>query len=378
MSLEQNVKERYAAGAAQKEDALCCPVTYDPQYLKLIPEEILEKDYGCGDPSQYLKEGDHVLDLGSGGGKICYIASQVVGASGSVIGVDFNPAMLNLALKYKASIAQDIGYSNVEFRRGKIQDLKTSLDLANEYLIKNPIKSAEDLVEFESKVAEWNEQKPLIASDSIDVIVSNCVLNLVRSEDKKQLFEEMFRVVKKGGRVAISDIVSDEIVPQHLQDDSDLWSGCISGAYQEKEFIQAFEDAGFYGAQIVKRDEKPWQVVEGIEFRSVTVVAYKGKQGPCLDRNQAVIYQGPWKQVWDDDGHVIKRGERYAVCEKTFNIYTNKPYKQDIIAVPPYTEVPLSEAPDFDCKGGTERPTKVTKGKDYKVTTEENANSSCC
>src|SRR3990167_5245606 len=89
--IENVVRERYAQGAQAKEEALCCPTNYDPKYLKVIPEEILEKDYGCGDPSRFIKEGDVVLDLGSGGGKICYIASQVVGPKGKVIGVDFNP-----------------------------------------------------------------------------------------------------------------------------------------------------------------------------------------------------------------------------------------------------------------------------------------------
>ena len=85
-------------------------------------------------------------------------------------------------------------------------------------------------------------EEPLIADESIDVIVSNCVLNLVRPEDKKQLFAEMYRVLKRGGRIAISDIVSDETVPEHLAKDPDLWSACVSGAFQEEEFLRAFED----------------------------------------------------------------------------------------------------------------------------------------
>ena len=126
--VEKVVRERYAKGAQRKEEALCCPVTYNPKFLKVIPQEILEKDYGCGDPSAYLKEGDAVLDLGSGAGKICFIASQVVGQKGRVIGVDFNPIMLSLANKYKDEVAKKIGWKNVEFRRGRIQDLKTDLD----------------------------------------------------------------------------------------------------------------------------------------------------------------------------------------------------------------------------------------------------------
>ncbi len=105
-TLEDSVKDRYAKGAEKREEALCCPVQYNPEFLKIIPQEILDKDYGCGDPSEFLKKGDVVLDLGSGGGKICYIASQIVGAEGKVIGVDFNPVMMNLAKKYQQEIAK--------------------------------------------------------------------------------------------------------------------------------------------------------------------------------------------------------------------------------------------------------------------------------
>ena len=124
------------------------------------------------------------------------------------------------------------------------------------------------------------------------------------------------------GRAVISDIVSDEEIPQHLQDDSRLWSGCISGAMTETGFLKAFEDAGFYGVNVLKFEVEPWQTVEGIEFRSVTVEAYKGKEGACMDANQAVVYKGPFKEVIDDDNHAFVRGERIAVCEKTFNIFS--------------------------------------------------------
>lgn len=330
MGVEKAVRDRYARGAVIKEEALCCPVAYDPRYLKVIPKEILEKDYGCGDPSAYIKEGETVLDLGSGAGKICYIASQVVGPKGKVIGIDFNEAMLDLANKYKEEVAARIGWGNVEFRRGKIQDLK-------------------------------------VQDESVDVIVSNCVLNLVRREEKKALFREMRRVLKKGGRAAISDIVSDEPVPQELQNDPELWSGCISGALEEKAFLKAFEDAGFYGIKLEKRDDKPWRVVRGIEFRSVTVVAYKGKEGECWEKNQAVIYKGPWKEVRDDDGHVLKRGVRTAVCDKTYQIFSKSPYRDGILLVPPRKEIPLSKARPFDCSRDGERSPQETKGLKYKA-----------
>ncbi|PIQ86044.1 MAG: methyltransferase [Candidatus Omnitrophica bacterium CG11_big_fil_rev_8_21_14_0_20_45_26] len=366
--LEIHVKKRYAEGAKTRQAELCCPVSYDTQHLKMLPQEIIEKDYGCGDPSRYVREGDLVLDLGSGAGKICYIASQIVGKKGRVIGVDFNPAMLTLARKYQREMAQKLGYANVQFKRGKIQDLKTDLDLIDRYLSDHPVKSAENYMNFEAVKKRLAEEKPLIADESVTVIISNCVLNLVMPSDKQALFSEMHRVLKKGGRVAISDIVSDEIVPESLKEDPALWSGCISGAFQEREFLQAFEKAGFYGIQIEKRDEKPWRTVQGIEFRSVTVTAYKGKEGRCWERHQAVVYRGPWKQVTDDDGHVLKRGLRTAVCDKTFQIYAKAPYAKDMILIEPHKTIPLSKAKAFDCQNGAERDPRTTKGLRYRET----------
>ncbi len=115
----------------------------------------------------------------------------------------------------------------------------------------------------------------MIANEGIDVVVSNCVLNLVRNEDRLQLFNEIFRVLKPGGRAVISDIVSNGPVPQHLQDDATLWSGCISGAFEEHAFANAFTNAGFVEVEILVRQNEPWQTVEGIEFRSMTIRAWK-------------------------------------------------------------------------------------------------------
>lgn len=241
LDVKQAVGARYSDAAQEFKPDLCCAVSYDARTLQAIPAEIIERDYGCGNPAEFVRSGETVLDLGCGGGKICYIAAQIVGASGHVIGVDINDEMLALAEKYKSQIGDSLGFHNVEFRRGEIQDLR-----------------------------------PIVASDSVDIVLSNCVLNLVETAQKAQLFDEMFRVVKEGGRAVISDIVSDVEVPQTMRDDAELWSGCISGAYEETAFVAAFERAGFSDVKIIKRDEKPWQTVNAIEFRSVTVEAYKG------------------------------------------------------------------------------------------------------
>ncbi|CAD2080006.1 hypothetical protein GCM10007358_15930 [Phocicoccus schoeneichii] len=165
----------------------------------------------------------------------------------------------------------------------------------------------------------------MIEDNSIDVVISNCVLNLVSTNEKEQLFNEIYRVLKKNGKAVISDIVSNVEVPQEMREDEDLWSGCYSGAIEEREFIKAFENVGFYGIQIDKREET-WTTINNIDFRSMTVTAYKGKEGSCTDKGQSVIYKGPFKHIEDDDNHIYQRGERVYVCEKTFNLLKKEPY----------------------------------------------------
>ena len=361
LNVDSAVRDRYSQAAYAAQDSLCCPVNYDTRYLEAIPDEIIERDYGCGDPSQHLKPGDHVLDLGSGGGKICYIASQVVGESGRVVGVDINDDMLQLARRYQSEVGRQIGYANVEFRKGRIQDLQLDLERFERWLREHPVNSAADWLAAQESVVEMRTTSPLIASDSMDAVVSNCVLNLVKNDDRHGLFAEVFRVLRRGGRAVISDIVSDEDVPESLQNDPTLWSGCISGAFREDTFLEAFEEAGFYGVEILSRHDDPWAVIDGIEFRSVTVRAWKGKEGPCLDRRQAVIYRGPWKTVIDDDGQRLHRGQRMAVCDKTFRIYTSGPYSSQITPVPPAEDVLQEQATPFDCRRNTVRDPKETK-----------------
>ncbi len=369
--LETAVRERYASAAQTRESALCCPTSYDPGLLEALPAEVIERDYGCGDPSRHLRPGETVLDLGSGTGKVCFLASQIVGPTGRVIGVDMNDEMLALARRAAPEVAEKVGFSNVEFRKGKIQDLGLDRDIIDAWLREHPVRSEADLVALEAFTAELRTTRPLIADASVDVIVSNCVLNLVTSEDKGAMFRELHRVLRRGGCVVISDIVSDEDIPEHLRRDPELWSGCISGAFREDLFLEAFEQAGFYGVTVLERQEEPWRTVEGIEFRSVTVAAYKGKEGACFDQKHAVIYRGPWRQVEDDDGHVLRRGRRTAVCEKTFHIYARGPYREHVDLVEPRVLVPLEDAASFPCSAEPLlRHPRVTKGEDYDATTE--------
>ncbi len=371
MNVQSTVLDRYSEGAKEVQPDLCCPVSYNTELLHALPKEIIDKDYGCGDPSRYVRKGDVVLDLGSGAGKICYMAAQLVGDKGQVIGIDMNDDMLALARKHQPDMAVKLGGNRVRFTKGNIQDLALDVDAMERYLEKAPVSNARDLASLTLWQSKQRLEQPLIADSSVDLVISNCVLNLVSDAEKQQLVQEIFRVLKPGGRVAISDIVSDEPIPVHLKRDPELWSGCISGAFHEQEFLQVFVDNGFLAVTYDKWEAAPWQVVEGIEFRSVTLTAIKGASSECLDKGHAVIYRGPYASITDDEEHVFYRGERMAVCERTFHFLTEGPMKNDFIGIAPAIErepIPWCAPP------GTKRPVAETKGGIISNTT----NSGCC
>ena len=217
---------------------------FNPELLRVIPKAVVERDYGCGDPTRWVRSGDRVLDLGSGSGKNAFICAQIVGADGAVIGVDRNVDMLALSRGAAAQVADAIGYANVQFVDGSIEALD----------------------------ALTSDGTPLVADASVDVVLSNCVLNLVNPSDRKRLLANIRRVLAPGGRVVISDIVCDQVVPQHLQEDPDLWSGCISGAWEEASFLESFRRLGFEQVHYADRSVDPWRKLEGIEFRAITLV----------------------------------------------------------------------------------------------------------
>ena len=279
---EAAVHARYARAAQTPEASLCCAVSYDPKLLEAIPREVIDKDYGCGDPSRYLTPGQTVLDLGSGTGKICFIAAQVVGAKGRVIGVDMTDEMLEVARRHAPEVARRIGYSNVEFRKGRIQDLALDVELFDRALQAQPVSNFREWTAMEQLAERLRRSSPLIPDESVDAVVSNCVLNLVEPRSKILLFAEIFRVLRPGGRAVISDIVASQPVPLNLQQDPELWSGCISGALPEDRFLRSFEAAGFPAVRVLERSAEPWRVVEKIEFRSVTVEAIKSSIAPVF------------------------------------------------------------------------------------------------
>lgn len=307
-NLDRAVRERYAAASQEFEPGLCCPVDYDPQYLKVIPQDVLERDYGCGDPVSHVRSGERVLDLGSGAGKVCFIAAQIVGPKGSVIGVDVNDDMLALARSARPAVAEALGFGNVEFLKGRIEDLALDLEFLDRHLASHPVSShtaLDDLAELTDRV---RRDSPLIPANSVDVVISNCVLNLVTTERKRDMFIEIARVLRPGGRAVISDIVADIDVPEAMRADPQLWSGCYSGAMREEDFLAGFLKAGLTGLRVIKREDRPWETVGDVTFRSVTVEAHKPAAPPPVDGSLAATYLGPFAQARIDTGLDLPRG----------------------------------------------------------------------
>jgi ubiquinone/menaquinone biosynthesis C-methylase UbiE len=352
MNVKETVLDRYSEGARERQESLCCPVSYDTGLLAMLPDEILEKDYGCGDPSRYIQEGDIVLDLGSGGGKICYMAAQLVGETGHVIGVDMNDDMLALARKYQAHMAASLGGDRVSFVKGHIQDLGLGIDALDAYLQTHPVNSHGDYTALKAWETAQRCDNPLLQDQSVDLVISNCVLNLVDDHEKQQMIREIFRVLKPGGRVAISDIVSDQPIPESMKNNPELWSGCISGAFREHEFLDEFATAGFSAVCYDKWDAEPWQVIEGIEFRSVTLTAVRPESGAVQANGQGVIYRGPFAAVVDDNGRTYARGERVDVSGAMHKLLLNPAFNNAFIDL----SVTGSSVPESSCCGSGKEP----------------------
>ncbi len=214
--IHEAVREHYAERI--RNSASCCGPSdccstndnlYPSDLLTTLPSDIANTSYGCGDPITLasLQPGQTVLDLGSGAGLDCFFAAKKVGETGKVIGVDMTPEMVTRA----RSSAKRMNIQNVEFRQGYIEDLP-------------------------------------VDSDSVDVVISNCVINL--SPDKPRVFSEAYRVLKPGGKLAVSDIVTDGPLPESIKQSLSAWAGCVAGAVEAKEYIEMMKSAGFIDISI--------------------------------------------------------------------------------------------------------------------------------
>ncbi len=282
------VRGFYTDAAETPREGLCCPTAYDRADVAHIPEEVLQRAYGCGSPvsSVGLKEGEVVLDLGSGSGIDCFIAAKKVGSTGRVIGVDMTEKMIELAQTYLEKVGENLGYRNVEFRKGYLEEIP-------------------------------------LEDESVDVVISNCVVNL--SSDKERVLKEVYRVLKHRGRFCMADIVSEEDVPQSIRENPTLWGECIGGAMKEEDFLHMARRAGAYGLNT--RGRAFYREVEGVRFNSVIITGYKFIKGSeCLYRGHYAIYNGPFSSVHDDDGHQYPAGVPVEICTDTLEKLTSPPY----------------------------------------------------
>jgi len=303
--MKESVQEYYGKVLQHSDDLqtnACCTDADMPGFLKQamsnIHDEVASRYYGCGLVSPQLLEGKRILDLGSGSGRDCYLLAQLVGESGSVLGVDMTDEQLDVANRHLDWHQQKFGYaqSNVEFKKGHIEHL----------------------------------DKLGLADNSFDIIVSNCVINL--STDKAAVLREAHRILKPGGELYFSDVYSDRRIPQELLNDPVLYGECLSGALYWNDFHNLASQAGFNDPRLVEDRvitiDNPaiQEKIDYIRFFSATYRLFKleGLESHCEDYGQAVVYKGhipeSAHQFVLDKHHSIQKGKVFPVCGNTYRM----------------------------------------------------------
>jgi len=306
-----DVRNFYSKAAVSVQESLCCPTQYDSKDLSHIPKEVLEISYGCGSPvgRANLREGEVMLDLGSGGGIDCFIAARHVGKTGRVYGIDMTEEMLGIARKNATLVAENLGYNNIEFRQGYLESIP-------------------------------------IDDSSVDLVTSNCVINL--STDKDEVFGEIHRILKPGGRFMISDIISDKEVPEAMQNNKELWGECVSGALTLNKFLSYAKKNRFQGLRVQK--DYLWKEVEGSKFYSYTIEGCKHvpSENKSFCSSLLATYAGPFESV-TFQGTVYPVGIAVEINEDTAQLLASHPYAGQIIITNPTIEKPAE--PESPCCG---------------------------
>ncbi len=310
--MRDDVRDYYGKVLQHSDDLktnACCTDSNMPRHIKnalsQVHDEVMARYYGCGLIAPALLEGARILDLGSGSGRDCYVLSQWVGESGSVLGVDMTEEQLSIAQKHIDYHAKKFGYAkpNTEFRLGYIERLD-----------------------------ELN-----LPDDSFDIIVSNCVINL--SPDKEAVMREAYRLLKPGGELYFSDVYADRRVPESLVKDPVLYGECLSGALYWNDFVNLAKSAGFNDPRLVEDsvitidNESVEEKIGHINFFSATYRLFKlpELEPQCEDYGQAVIYKGSipnhTEVFWLDKHHAIEKGKVFPVCGNTWKMLHDTRFK---------------------------------------------------
>lgn len=225
------------------------------------------------------------------------------------------------------------------------------------------LRDIDSYLAFEEKLLHRFQDSPAVPDNWANVVVMDFILNRVGADDEASTLAEAFRVMEREGRLLSVTLVADE--PTEVQPVKSAPPGPALRLPTEREVLRAFEHIGFHGIRL------HWAAVENpaaidrigdVDVRMCVIEAYKGKQGPCMELGQAVIYGGPWREVHDDDDHVYRRGERVAVCAKTYDLLMRAPYQGALVGLRSASEPPLEQALPFDCNTLALRDPKVTKG----------------
>ncbi len=267
-----SVQEFYGAAAVIAKEDIVNPLAPAQAEADFISEKTKKHSYGCGSPvtDGAPQNGETLVDLGSGSGIECFMASAAVGKTGLVYGIDMTDEMLTLAEESKAEVAGRLGYSNVEFHKGFLEQIPLENEIA-------------------------------------DVVISNCVINL--SPDKRMTYQEIYRILKPGGRLVVSDIVTDTAIPTTLKNNVRYRGECLGGAMQQEELVAMMEGAGFSAIRFIKRF--PYRQVENMDFFSLTYEAIR--PAPVKEDQADVIYRGPYGAIYTESGILLVKGRRTGI-----------------------------------------------------------------
>jgi hypothetical protein len=301
----------------------------------------------CG--LDYFSPGMTVVILGGKNYLLNYIAARDTAPHGLVINCFPDTSGLE---KLQAAFGQLPGnhFPDLRFYYTPNGDLETRYAEIEKFLKKNSVDNTTGYLQLEKYISGMKSNNPLIEDNSVDIATLDGPNFEIASEALWDLAADVYRILKKGGIFLFSLLLSDEKAVEE-------------GYLCEDDMERFTHSLKFHGLHCLGRSELPYQVINGKEIRCHNFAAFKGKEGPCMERRQAVIYNGPWREIKDDDGHTYSRGKRAAVCDKTFKLLSSPPYQGQFTYLYPYIDIPLEQAAPFPCGPGTLfRHPKETKG----------------